>query len=413
MPRLLRPLVAQSTWRGWTYFVLGAALITPYLLASMISSSALAGILTGGRGHDFLLNAALFMITMFAPMVATGLVPAVRVMEATAAKELLGSPEHVGEGRSWPARLRTCAWFVGHVMTGAAVGIFSIGLPVWLGTLVIAQFRAASGGDATFMTWLHGWHGLVLLAVGLVVFVGFLYGLAALQLIGTRLAPLALGPSPAERIAEVERRADALAERNRLARELHDSVGHALSIVTVQAGAANRVLESDPEFVRLALEAIEESARGALEDLDHVLGLLREDKSAAKAPQRTLKDLDDLLRKTGMKVDARLDGDLSRVPAAVSREAYRIVQEGLTNALKHAGDVPVTLRLAVYSEQLDLEMVNPLGSVNGHGGAPSGGRGLPGIRERVRVLRGELAAGPEDGRWRVAASIPLKTTGTA
>lgn len=412
MPRLLRPLVARSTWRGWTYFVLGAALVTPYLLASMISSSALAGIFDGAA-PGFLLRAGLFLITIFTPMVATGLVPAVRVMEATAAKELLGSPETVGEGRSWSARLRTCGWFVGHVLTGTVVGILSIGLPVWIGTLVVAQFRAVDGKGATFMAWLHGWHGLALLAAGVVAFVGFLYGLAALRSIGAWLAPLALGPSPAERIAEVERRADALAERNRLARELHDSVGHALSIVTVQAGAANRVLDSDPAFVRTALEAIEESARGALEDLDHVLGLLREDKTAAKAPQRTLKDLDDLLRKTGMKVDARLDGDLSRVPAAVSREAYRIVQEGLTNALKHAGDVPVTLRLAVFPEQLNVEMVNPLGSVSGNGRGPSGGRGLPGIRERVRVLRGELAAGPEDGRWRVAASIPLKTSGTA
>jgi signal transduction histidine kinase len=403
MPRLLQPLLARSTWRGWTYFVLGAALITPYLLVSLIGSSVLSRI--GDDSATFrILHFGLWLVMLLVPMVATGLVPAVRVMQATAAKELLGSPEEVGEGRSWPARLRTCGWFTGHILIGAAVGILSIGLPVWIGTMVVAQFR-----HDFIPVWLHGWHGMALLVAGLVALVGFGYGVALLTRIAARLAPLALGPSPAERIVEVERRADALAERNRLARELHDSVGHALSIVTVQAGAANRVLQTDPGFVRTALGVIEESARAALEDLDHVLGLLREEQSGAKAPQRTLKDLDDLLRKTGMKVDAKLEGDLSRVPAAVSREAYRIVQEGLTNALKHAGDVPVTLRLAVRAEELDVEMINPLGAVNGRG--HSGGRGLPGIRERVRVLRGELAAGPQDGRWRVAASIPLKRSG--
>lgn len=95
----------------------------------------------------------------------------------------------------------------------------------------------------------------------------------------SRAAPWFLGPSAAERIAAMESEAVKLAERNRLARELHDSVGHALSVVTLQAGAAGRVLDSDPAFAREALGAIEESARAALEDLDHVLGLLRDDPS--------------------------------------------------------------------------------------------------------------------------------------
>jgi signal transduction histidine kinase len=101
-------------------------------------------------------------------------------------------------------------------------------------------------------------------------------------------------------------------------------------------------------------------------------------------------------------------GELGQVPPAVSREAYRIVQEGLTNALRHAGRVPVTLRLVVGAEHLELEMTNPLGT------APAtprtrGGRGLPGIRERVTVLRGQLTAAAADGReWRVAVSLPLR-----
>lgn len=227
----------------------------------------------------------------------------------------------------------------------------------------------------------------------------------------SRAAPWFLGPSAAERIAAMESEAVKLAERNRLARELHDSVGHALSVVTLQAGAAGRVLDSDPAFAREALGAIEESARAALEDLDHVLGLLRDDPSRP-APQATLKDLDRLLEQTriaGVTLDAEVDPEVEHVPAAVSREAYRIVQEGLTNALRHAGKVPVRLRLGTDGERLEVEMSNPLGSRRGDGADHGGGRGLGGVRERVTVLRGEMTAGAEGGRWRFRVSLPLRS----
>jgi signal transduction histidine kinase len=402
VPRLLRPLIARTTWRRWSYFIVGGALLTPFLVISQVIAA-----LVSGRNHGPWLYLAITLVAVTGPLAIIGLVPAVRVMEGTAATELLGMSVSVGEGRSWQGRLRTSAWFTGHLLLGGAMGIASVAIPVLVGWSFIVPFRSPAPGRTILGPHLgraQNWLPLV----GLLVLAGFLYGIAALGALAARVAPYALGPSNAERLAEVEKRATTLAERNRLARELHDSVGHALSIVTVQAGAAARVLDGDPEFARQALIAIEESARSALEDLDHVLGLLR-DEAAGTAPQRTLRDLDELLRMTrmaGASIATSVEGDPGQLPAAVSREAYRIIQEGLTNALKHAGKVPVTLRLTVKSDLLEVEMVNPLG-MNGQT-RPTGGRGLPGLRERVTVLRGQLSAGAVDGDWRVAVTIPLK-----
>lgn len=176
-----------------------------------------------------------------------------------------------------------------------------------------------------------------------------------------RWAPRLLGPTPADRLAAAEQRAAELAVRNRLARELHDSVGHALSAVTLQAGAARRVFDSDPAFVREALAAIEETTRRTVGELDSVLGLLRQgDDEAAGGAGPGLAGLDGLLSHTGVKVSYTAAGDLATVPELVSREAYRIVQEGLSNALRHGGAAPVALRIAVDGEEVEIVMENPM-----------------------------------------------------
>jgi signal transduction histidine kinase len=243
-------------------------------------------------------------------------------------------------------------------------------------------------------------------AAGLLALLLLVHLVVACGALLARLAPALLGPTAAERLAELERRTELLAERNRLARELHDSVGHALSVVTLQASAAGRVLDSDPEFARTALGAIEESARAALTDLDHVLGLLREERHE-RTPQWTLADLPRLLETAGVTVESTVEGQLAAVPPAVSREAYRIVQEGLTNVLRHAGKVPVALRLVACDDRLELDLENPLGERAGS--RAGGGHGLRGMRERVTVLHGQMTAGADDGRWRVSVRIPLRT----
>jgi signal transduction histidine kinase len=156
---------------------------------------------------------------------------------------------------------------------------------------------------------------------------------------------------------------------------------------------------------------MEESARSALTDLDHVLGLLRDDR-ASTLPQLTLGDVPRLVEATragGITVEVDATDGLDTVPAVVSREAYRIVQEGLTNAVRHAGLEPaeLTVGLLIRTEpgSLRLELTNPVGSAR-RTRSGGGGRGLAGIRERVAVLRGSVDAGTSDGTWRLAVALP-------
>jgi signal transduction histidine kinase len=265
------------------------------------------------------------------------------------------------------------------------------------------------------------WHDLWLPAAALGGIVGLVLLSAAVGALLAHLAPRVLGPTAAERIELLERRTATLAERNRLARELHDSVGHALSLVTIQAAAARRVLASDPEFAETALAAMETSARAALADLDHVLGLLRDDRrpGSRTTPQATLGELDRLVDSTragGITVEVERSGRLDRLPAAVSREAYRIIQEGLTNAIRHAGrsagELTVDLSIRLDASGLRLTVANPVsGPVIGLAAdEPGGGRGLAGIRERVAVLQGTVDAGPVEENWRLAVTLPVSVT---
>ncbi|WP_412516986.1 sensor histidine kinase [Actinomadura madurae] len=408
MLRVLRPLIERTTWRRWSHLVVGGALLMPYWFLAM----SLAPVL---RVRDPVVIIVLILVVLpTAATFVTGLVPTVRLLESSLAKELLKGPAAAlvpGSAASWESRIRAAAWFTLHLVTGVVVSGLSLAVPPFAVVMILAP---AVAWDTRFLdswgwegTW-HQWPAPLIGTASMAVLLALIVVAGALL---SRAAPWFLGPSAAERIAAMESEAVKLAERNRLARELHDSVGHALSVVTLQAGAAGRVLDSDPAFAREALGAIEESARAALEDLDHVLGLLRDDPSRP-APQATLKDLDRLLEQTriaGVTLDAEVDPEVEHVPAAVSREAYRIVQEGLTNALRHAGKVPVRLRLGTDGERLEVEMSNPLGSHRGDGADHGGGRGLGGVRERVTVLRGEMTAGAEGGRWRFRVSLPLRS----
>jgi len=408
---VLGPVIRPSTYRRWVFLILGGAVLVPFMLvAGMVIPSLLP---TMAQNHTSVV-VALSLVVVLGVMVLISFIPSVRVIEGTAARELLGDqvPEQATRvSLSWPSRWRSAGWFVLHLLVGGVMSIVTLALP----PAVVVTFAAPFTGDFEILGLRiptpRGLAGAWVPLVGLAGLLVLVYLVIAAALLLTRVAPFLLGPTAAERLADLARRTEQLAERNRLARELHDSVGHALSVVTIQASAAGRVLDTDPAFARTALGAIEESARAALEDLDHVLGLLREDRAATRTrPQWTLADLPNLLAQTriaGVAVESTVEGALDALPPAVSREAYRIVQEGLTNVLRHAGKVPVALRLAAGEDRLELDLSNPLG-----GGRPprvGGGHGLSGMRERVTVLRGQMTAGPDQGRWLVRVRIPLRT----
>jgi signal transduction histidine kinase len=334
----------------------------------------------------------------------------VRVIEGMAARELLGDgvPEQAAvRTMTWSTRWRSTGWFVLHLVLGGTISVLTLLLPPAVAASFTVALTGASSIGGIQLRLHQNLANVWVPLLGLLALLIMVHVVRAASALMIRVAPRLLGPTAAERLAALQRRTEQLAERNRLARELHDSVGHALSIVTVQASAARRVLATDPAFAERALGAIEESARGALEDLDHVLGLLREDR-ASKSPQWTLADLPRLLDIAGVEVESTVEGRLEALPAVVSREAYRIVQECLTNVLRHAGRVPVALRLAAGDDELALDLSNPLGGA-AEPRRRGGGRGLRGMAERVAVLRGQLTAGPRDGRWQVSVRIPLGT----
>jgi signal transduction histidine kinase len=234
------------------------------------------------------------------------------------------------------------------------------------------------------------------------------------RLHGLMARPL-LGPSEREQRAVLEQRTDVLEERTMLAHELHDSLGHTLTMMVVQSGAAGHVFDQDPDFAREALGNIETSGRQALGELDRILGLLREDEGGDRAPQPDMTRIPALVEQmnaAGLEVRLIAEGAVERIPRDVSRFGYRIVQEALTNVLKHAGPVPTEVRIHRTAGALEIEVSDdgPAVAVGGPAEAAGlgGGRGLVGVRERVALLGGSVEAGPRpDGGFRVWARLPI------
>ncbi|ANP53534.1 signal transduction histidine kinase [Streptomyces griseochromogenes] len=339
-------------------------------------------------------------------LVPVGLVPAVRMGEGVQARLLLTPGEEepgisVTPSATWRDRLRTVLWLELRMLLGAAA-VFAT---VWLPVLTYELARCGWGHTPSGVPLLdqlpaHRAYALLVPLPPLALY-GAVVGLGALVTAGARRL---LGPSAAERLAALEERTEQLLERTRIARELHDSIGHALTVAVVQAGAARAA--GDPAFTDRALEAIEDTGRAALADLERVLGVLRESERPVSA-RPTLADADRLLdsaRASGAEVDAEVAGSVEAVPGPVSREGYRILQEALTNVLRHAGPVRVRVRVSVAGGRLALDVRNPLPAALP---GPGRGSGLRGIRERAALLGGSARTGPHEGDWQVRAELPL------
>ncbi|GGT66085.1 MULTISPECIES: sensor histidine kinase [Streptomyces] len=409
-------LLGQRARLRWIHLILGGALFMPYWLVGTVVMGPLSD---GQSMFSASLRVQFGAYAIGLPLAAlTSLFPLTRPMSVAAAGALCGiAPGRLADGpaRGRGAQARTAGWFTLHLGLGALVSGATLALPPFAVSLMALPFSASLRESELASMWGldRSWAPWVCLPAGLLMLIALAAVAAGTGAFLARQAPRLLGPSPADRLAAAERRAAELAVRNRLARELHDSVGHALSAVTLQASAARRVLDSgeeqDREFVREALEAIEETTRRTVGELDSVLGLLRRDEEDAADGELAspgLGSLDALLKGAGREVALTVTGTLDRVPDAVSREAYRIVQEGLTNAARYAGGERVNARIALTDEDLEITMENPL-PARAPVARPDGGRGLRGIAERARLLGGTSEAGASGGVWRLAVRLPV------
>jgi signal transduction histidine kinase len=215
----------------------------------------------------------------------------------------------------------------------------------------------------------------------------------------------------AERERDVAAREAVVGERARIARELHDAIAHNVSMMVLQAGAERRILDGPDGGTRAVLETIEQTGRGALTEMRRLVGMLREGGEDELSPQPGLGDLPHLTAQVceaGLPVELTVEGDRRSLPVGIELSAYRIVQEALTNALKHAGDATAVVHVRYGDDTLELEIID-----NGPGSpAPvttGGGHGLTGMRERVALYGGRIDTGHKaGGGFRVRVLLPVR-----
>ncbi len=249
-------------------------------------------------------------------------------------------------------------------------------------------------------------HGHVSSNVGTFTLVAAIAMLLARRAIGDRDRRLAF----ADRERELTAREAVVEERARIARELHDAIAHNVSMMVVQAGAERRLVDPGATSTRETLQTIEQIGRGALTEMRRLVGMLRSDAPDPLAPQPGLRDLATLaeqVREAGLPVELRVEGDPRELPVGIELSAYRIVQEALTNALKHAGHASAAVVVRYGAESLELEIVD-----DGPGTVaevPGGGHGLAGMRERVALYGGRFDAGRDPlGGFAVRVLLPVR-----
>jgi signal transduction histidine kinase len=327
--------------------------------------------------------------------------------------------------RKWPVAVVVATGLV-------SLAYYSLGFPdgpIWLG-LFIALYTLTAHGD--------GRRSLVIAGVSMsILTTAWLVAAADIEpresigwvffRIGASVMSAALGESArsrrviaaeaeeraerAERTRDEEARARVDAERLRIAREVHDTVAHSIAVINVQAGVTAHVLDKRPERARETLLTIEQMSSQALQEMRNILGVLRDDE-ADRAPQPGLGQLDELAataREAGLDVEVTGAPTAAGLPSAVDSAAYRILQESITNVIRHVGPTRVDVRIEPGADLLEIRVIND-GSPDAPGepGSIVPGRGIAGMRERCELLGGELHAGPgPGGGFEVTARLPL------
>jgi signal transduction histidine kinase len=276
----------------------------------------------------------------------------------------------------------------GHRLAAAIAAVAGIGLFPWIDYLLRDGPAPSPAGMAALAAWL-----LVLLGAAEAVRIRRERAAEALQ------------------IKEEEARRRASEERLRIARELHDALGHHLSLIHVQSGVALHLNEELPEQARTSLSAIKQASKEALRELRSVLDILRQEgEPAPRTPTPMLARLQDLVSQAaaaGLQVRTETNGDVRPLPFGVDVAAFRIVQEALTNVTRHAGPATATVRLSYGDRDLTVQVDDDGHGGKVHNGAGSG-KGIVGMRERAATLGGDLEAGPRPGKgFRVRARLPL------
>jgi signal transduction histidine kinase len=301
----------------------------------------------------------------------------------------------------WPGQPNSLAMLAVWVVTAYSVAAYG-GLPVAvLGLVVVGGISAMRAALDPGMEWEPVSSLFVLIPWG-----------AGLALRGHRRQAAELRELARQLEHEREERARAavVEERTRIARELHDVVAHSVSVIAVQADAAEAALSRDPGRSREPLRVIKETAREALVEMRRLLGILRQAESElGLAPQPRMSQLGSLVeqtRRAGLPVDLAIEGEERPLPVGVDLSAYRIVQEGLTNVRKHAGAARAWVKVRYGDRELDLAVLDdgePAAKANGPG------HGLVGIQERVALLGGELRAGQRaEGGYELRARLPIR-----
>jgi signal transduction histidine kinase len=274
----------------------------------------------------------------------------------------------------------------------AALGVALVVCGMWL-AIGVDVLRGTDHYQSTDVPW-----------IGMLIALPGVLGL----LFGARTRSLRVAEARAERL-EVDRREAIAEERTRIARELHDVLAHSVSVMTVQAGAAEEMLRVDPASALEPVRAVQETGRQALVEMKRLVGMLRDDDDeTGLAPQPGFADVErlvDQIREAGLEVELRVEGAPRPLPIGVDLSTYRVVQEALTNSLKHGGRrAKVTLRFE--PDKLAIAVDDEGAGTTDLGG----GHGLVGMRERVGIFGGTFDAGPrDDGGFAVRALLPLRT----